>query len=435
VKRVLFLAYYFPPAGGAGVQRSVKFARYLPELGYEPVVVTGSGETGGRWTPRDESLADELPGEVEVRRVPGPEPAGSGGWRGRGERWLWLTPPFTRWWTPGAVRSSLAPRPAVELVYASMSPFQTAEAAERVARALGVPWVADLRDPWALDEMWVYPTRLHRHRDLARMERGLSSAAAIVMNTPEAARRILDRFPGLERTPVTVIPNGFDAADFEGDVPARADGAFRIVHTGYLHTELGATHRRANALRRLLGGTQLEVDILTRSHVYLLGGLEQLARDDAALASSVELHLAGVLSAGDIASTASSAVHLHGYLSHADTIALMRSSDLLFLPMHNLPDGARAGIVPGKTYEYLAAGRPILGAVPDGDARDLLTAAGNALLCRPDDSAGMARLIAAELGRRRAGAPPAPPDPQVVARYERRRLTAELAQVFDQVTR
>jgi hypothetical protein len=100
--------------------------------------------------------------------------------------------------------------------------------------------------------------------------------------------------------------------------------------------------------------------------------------------------------------------------------------------MHDLPSGVRARIVPGKTYEYLAAERPILAAVPDGDARDLLAEAGNAFLCRPPDVGGMARIIAERVEGAARGAVPRP-RPEVLARYERRRLTGELAEVFDTV--
>ena len=82
MKRVLFLAYYFPPIGGGGVQRAVKFCRYLVEFGYQPIVVTGPGKAKDLWTPEDVTLAGELPPEVEVHRVPGPEPSGSA-WRAR----------------------------------------------------------------------------------------------------------------------------------------------------------------------------------------------------------------------------------------------------------------------------------------------------------------------------------------------------------------
>ena len=78
-------------------------------------------------------------------------------------------------------------------------------------------------------------------------------------------------------------------------------------------------------------------------------------------------------------------VRIRGYLNHLESIALIRSADLLFLPLQNLPAGQRAGNVPGKTYEYLAADRPILAALPDGDARDLVTAAGAAYVVDPDD--------------------------------------------------
>jgi hypothetical protein len=101
--------------------------------------------------------------------------------------------------------------------------------------------------------------------------------------------------------------------------------------------------------------------------------------------------------------------------------------------MHDLPEGARAGIVPGKTYEYLGSGRRILAAVPEGDARDLLLEAGGALLCGPADVDGMAAAIAAELDRLRAGDPAASPDPAVVGRYEYRELAGRLAGVFERL--
>ena len=103
--------------------------------------------------------------------------------------------------------------------------------------------------------------------------------------------------------------------------------------------------------------------------------------------------------------------------------------------MQNVPAGVRATIVPGKTYEYLASGTPILAAVPDGDARDILEQAGNSTLVRPDDVAGMSAAIRTELERRRAGVPSRPPDPAVVERFEYRRLAADLAAAFDAARR
>jgi len=424
MRRVLVLAYYFPPLGGAGVQRVVGFVRHLPELGYESTVVTSPGVATSEWGTPDEELAALLPRGTEVRRAQGPEPKRIGTWHSRAERWLGFEDPFDAWWRGSAAAAALEGTPQVDAVVASMSPFSTARAAARIAAELGKPWIADLRDPWALDEVLVYPSALHRRAAERRMGADLSSAAAIVMNTPEATEQLLRRFPDFRSKPVVTIPNGFDPEDFAGPAPRREDGKLRIVHAGYLHTEGGP-----GRAMRVLGGSVHGYDLHTRSHTYLLQATESLEPE---LRDRIEVHLVGLVAEHDRA-TLPPYVHVHGYQPHSRTVELLRSADLLFLPMHDLPAGRRARIVPGKTYEYLAARRPILAAVPDGDARDLLGRAGNAHLCRPADTDCMARAIRVELERVQARAAAPEPDAQVLARHERRNLTAELAQLLDSV--
>jgi glycosyltransferase involved in cell wall biosynthesis len=340
--------------------------------------------------------------------------------------------PFFTWWVEGAVEAASAED--VDLVYASMSPFESGEAAARLARRLGKQWVADLRDPWALDEMLEYPTWLHRRLAVRRMRSVLSTASAIVMNTDEAVA-IVRGFPELSEKPVVAVPNGFDPEDFAQPEPRRRDGAFRIVHTGYLHTDLARGGTLAGLAKRALGGRVPGVNVLARSHVYLLQAVDRICDSDPSLARTLEIHLAGALSTGDLELARSRVVTVHGYLPHAASVALLRSADLLFLPMHDLPAGRRARIVPGKTYEYLASRRPILAAVPDGDARDLLARSSTAFLCRPTDVECMTRVIADELERVRNGGPPPQPDERLMAGYERRNLTGRLAHVFDEVLR
>jgi glycosyltransferase involved in cell wall biosynthesis len=433
VRRILFIAYFFPPLGGGGVQRSVKFVRYLPEFGYGSIVITGPGGASDRWTPEDASLADELPAGTEIHRVSGPEPQVSQGSRRLAERLLDMQPPFARWWVKGATALGEHVGGDVDLIFGECVPYETAEVAARLARKLGKPWVADLQDPWALDEIWLYPSIFHRYRDLGRMRRLLGTAEAIVMNTPEAAERLRRRFPELARRLIVSIPNGFDSSDFEEPPPERSNDTFRIVHTGFLYTDVGLRHRRTSWIRRLLGGMPVPgVDLLTRSHFFLIEAVEQLVKVRPDLRPTIEIHLAGVLSPADRqVGERSPAVRMHGYLSHGETIALMRSANLLFLPMQDLPSGTRAGLVPGKTYEYLASGRPILAAVPDGDARDLLLRSGIARLCRPADSFAMSKIIEEEYERWREGTPTPPPSQGFLAQYERRRQTSELARTLD----
>jgi glycosyltransferase involved in cell wall biosynthesis len=431
MRRLLFLAYHFPPQGGAGTQRAVKFARDLPAVGYEPVVVTGPAVDGDRWTPSDASLAAELPADLPIRRVATPPPA-AGGRRTALARWSGLPSPFADWWAPSAALACVetAREQPVDALLATLSPYESGAVASAAARVLDVPWIADLRDPWALDEMRVYPTRAHRARDAKRMRRVLGTADAIIMNTPEAADRLVTAFPELGAKAVVSIPNGWDRRDFAGPAPAAVPGAFRIVHTGALHTAMG--RQLQSRPRRMLGGAQ-DVDVLTRSHVFLLEAVAALRERAPELAADVELHLAGVTTDADRAMADDPCVRLHGYLPHDESVALLRSADLLFLPMHDLPERRRATIVPGKTYEYLAAGRPILAAVPDGDARDLLLTAPNASVVRPRDVAGMADALERQIElRRQSGRVPDAHAPSLPG-YERQRLTLELSRVLDAV--
>jgi len=111
----------------------------------------------------------------------------------------------------------------------------------------------------------------------------------------------------------------------------------------------------------------------------------------------------------------------------------VRSADALFLPMHRLPRGGRSTIVPGKLYEYLASGRPVLAAVPEGDARDLVEDADWTVLCEPDDVDGIARgllPLPAQMHERRGRRADRE---ALLAEFARPRLAAELAETFDRV--
>ena len=340
---------------------------------------------------------------------------------------------WARWWADGALaagREALREGP-VCAVFTSMSPYESAPVAAELAGEAGVPWIADLRDPWALDEMVVYPSALHRRRAMARMGRDLSSAAAVVMNTAGAAAAATAAFPGLHT--VHAIPNGYDPDDFAGPPPPpRRDGVLRILHTGYLHTALGQQHRTRRLSWR--GGEREPVDILPRSHVYLL---EAIAGLPAAARESVELHLAGTLSRVDEitieTSPAADWVRTHGYLGHAATSSSCAAPTSSSARCTICPP-ADALIVPGKTYEYIAAGRPILAAMPPGDARELVRASGTGRVCDPTDVAAMRTVISDQLDALRNGREPSPVDPEILRRYARPQLTAELARVLDTVT-
>src|SRR5215475_3233375 len=129
--RVLVIAYYFPPLGGAGVQRTVKLLKHLPSLGFEPVVLAPPRATELDWAPAEETMLGELSDAVTVHRVPGPHPPPPRGTRARAARLLDRPSAFALWWADAVVREGARLARDADLVYASMSPFETAAAAAR----------------------------------------------------------------------------------------------------------------------------------------------------------------------------------------------------------------------------------------------------------------------------------------------------------------
>jgi glycosyltransferase involved in cell wall biosynthesis len=436
---IFFLAYYFPPLGGAGVQRPQKFIRYLPQEGILPTVITGPVAENVRWAPLDRSLTTEIPANVPVHRLATPLPPPKSIFQEKLRAWCRLSTTFSEWWASGVVDTAISVFQGQRAIVATMSPFESAAPAGILAKHFDIPWIADLRDPWALDEMQVFPSALHRWIETAKMERLLSTAEVIIMNTPEAAKELQTSIPSLKKKRILSITNGYDEADFITPVAPRQDKKFRIVHTGSLHSA-GGIQLRGSSWKRMLGGVKPGLDILTRSHNVLLRAIDRWLVTRPEIRDTVELVFAGQLSSEDRAiahaSSANSMIRFTGYIPHGQSTDLVRTADLLFLPMHSLPPGVPALIVPGKTYEYLASGRPILAAVPDGDARNYVTECsdGGHFLCRPDDEAAMANALENAYLRWKEGRVPVA-NTDAVKRFERRVLTTELAKVIRSVVR
>jgi glycosyltransferase involved in cell wall biosynthesis len=339
-----------------------------------------------------------------------------------------------RTWTQHVLAAGhkAAARHGARAIVVTLGPYECLPAALALGRALRLPVIADLRDPWALDEMRSYSHRLQAAYDAACMQRQLAQCAFVVMNTPAALAMLHQAVPQLPRERTACITNGYDGDDFASAPPdVRRDGRCRIVHAGSLHTDLALAHERRSRLRSaVLGGGRAGVDLFGRTHRYLLRAIERLSEQDPRHAARIELHLHGVLSPADQdevrRSRVAASVRTFGYQPHGETIAAMRAADVLFLPMQGLARGQRASIVPGKAYEYLASGRPVLAAVPDGDAKDFVAAADAGVTVAPDDVDGMAAAL-----RRFAAAGHVPDRPlgPSIQRFERRRLAAQLADV------
>lgn len=453
-RSVLYLAYFFPPRGGAGVQRSVKFAKYLPEFGWTPLVVANGGADADNASKvQDPTLMKDVPPGTVVRYTSLTDAERRGARRAQSRFWqrFCATDPMG-WWCPAAVRAGLELARAHEpdAILVSMSPFTAAEAGMALKRRTGLPLVLDLRDPWALDETRIYPTRWHASRDWAAMARALSAADRVIMNTPHSAIAVAEEFgrqtQGLDdgtAAKVTWITNGYDAADFGATpVPPAPADVLRIVHTGTFHSEWATVWDDVLAGRGVINKFKYPrrpINLWARTPRYLLQAMERVTREGRIPTGKLELVLVGEQSPADRAlvegSGVAGMVRMLGYQKHADSVGWVESADVLFLPNHIPLDDGPTLIVPGKTYEYLGSGRPILAMSSPGDLRDFVTSTHSGVAIQGDDVGAAADALARFYQAKKEGRPVVTPDRAGIARFERRELTRRLAGVLDEVAR
>ncbi|MHC4469965.1 MAG: glycosyltransferase [Planctomycetota bacterium] len=449
--RVACFLYYFPPSGGPGVLRGLKFVKYLPDLGFEPVVVTVRESTyahPGEYAPDPSTLA-EVPPDVEVRRVPSFEPVRL---KQRLERLklmrlaqFVLYPLFWErqaMWVLSAIREGvrLAREKRVDLLYTCCGPYCSNLVGLHLTRKLGIPWVTDHRDPWSQGWHLHWPSRLH-HRVCEDLEaRVLGATAGFVANTPGQRTEILDRFPAADRTRVHAITNGYDEADFAGPAPRGDPDRFVILHAGSFDDRSAAPPparwaRARRWLKERVEHRNRQFDQTTHSPRDLFAALALIKSRHPETYGRIEARLVGAVPGGwpEAAERAglSKAVRFLGPEAHRSAVGRMRSAALLLLTTTSRRDGRRVSRVSQKTYEYLRAGPPILVSSGASDALDFVLEAGAGTAVAPGDAEGMAAAIldgyrAWSEGR----APSLERDEARILRFERRRLTGDLARVF-----
>jgi glycosyltransferase involved in cell wall biosynthesis len=405
-RRVLVLAYLFPPLGGAGVQRTLKFVRYLAPLGWQATVIS----TRSRDYPaRDPSLLEEIPETTRVVRTPA-LPA---------LRWLSLVPyrlrlnrmfDYLTWpdggigWSPfalmAALRAARQDRPAV--IYSTSTPQGGHLVGLVVHRLTGIPWVADFRDEWATDAFRASQPRTLA-RLSARLERAITSNASRVVVAADYFR--LDGLSHYDPKRVVIV-NGVDDADLPVSAAPPTD---RFV-LSYVGTTYGIRDPSPalRALARLVEHGEIDRD---RFEVRLVGSM----------------WLEGFQPPPGIR------VEQIGYVEHARALEEMCSATalLLYVPSSSLAPS-------GKLFEYLASGRPLLClAHPDNLASRLVRDWDAGVVADPHDEAAIQQAILT-LWRRWEDS--GLPDQEEVRRrtlelYSRRAAAARLAEVLEEARR
>jgi len=426
VRSLIYVAYFFPPTGGAGVQRTLKFARYLPEHSWRPTIVTVKES---RYWMVDPTLSSEIPADLEVVRTEARTiPARLGGLArgrrgaagaacrsGRSQRLLrrlssiFLIPDPYVGWVPVATRAvRRAWKPGAVLMTTS-SPDSAHLVGLRLSR-MRIPWIADFRDPWTRRMSFRPPTPLHRRIQHRLEERVVRAASRIIVTSEATARDFRERIAGIDPAKVVCIPNGWDGDDFPREVPP-PDPSFLLLHMGQLNPERGVSP----LLDHLEAFFRLRPDARARTRVELVG--PRYSEDER------EARRRGF----------SDLVRFADPVAHREGIKRLHEAQLLLLMEQDSDEGRL--ILPGKVPEYLRSGRPILALVPEGGAAwDLIRTSGAGACAPPSDpergARALADLFAAYLAE---GALRARTDPEVVASYDRRRLARRLADILDEV--
>ncbi len=434
-KSLLIAAYYFPPIGGAGAQRPLKFARYLCQAGWDVTVVTRGDpddqeETPfSRWMPNDSDLEDQardLDGQLTVVRVP--DSYNQGGFRIIDVHQNWSE-------QVGGKIIELAKANRFDGAFFTMSPFSLVKAATLVKRNSNIPVILDFRDPWVFDGWQVYRSWIHWRYQYGEMKRALIEADGAVINTPESTKIIAAMDPEHIGNKLITIENGFDLSDFSDVAVSATSENIDIVFTGSFCTEFVYEDKNLKKIvKDIVNFSAEEIEYSGRTLIYLLRAIKELASDGFEDAKRYRIHCYGSHTDSDLRSVEESGmteiVKFHGYVSHDKSIEAICNADVLFLPLHGVKRGERTRIIPGKTFEYLATGRPILGCLPEGDARDLVNKADNSCTADPCDIPSIKDALR-RLSKVEPEADFTKQRREFLAPYERKALTEKLARFIE----
>ncbi len=404
MKRVLMIAYHFPPlAGSSGIQRTLRFARYLPVFGWQPTVLTAHPRAYQKVS--DDQLAD-VPKGVEVIRAPAWDTARHlsiagryPGFLARPDRWVS--------WRLGAgwEGRKLSRRQQLDAIW-STYPIATAHLiGSALARQSGLPWIADFRDPMAQPD---YPSDPLVWRSFDRIEREtVRRAHSSTFTSPSAVQTYRDRYPA-QADRISLLENGYDEETFAGAVHGKSLNRDRLtlLHSGIVYPSERDPTQLFAALQRL-----------KQDHFALYGRIA--VRFRAPVHDELLYGLAQRYDVGDC-------IEIKPSIGYRDALAEMLSADgLLILQAANCN-----AQVPAKLYEYLRAGRPIIAlADPAGDTAMVARNAGIQTIAPLEDVHAIIRILTHFVDRPSDGSLPSG---SAIASASRRKRTQQLADLLNE---
>lgn len=422
MKKVLIITYYWPPSGGAGVQRWLKFAKYLPEFGYEVHILTVRPDRA-TYPQTDESLLQQVPKNVTVHCTDASDPYaiysvfGKGapssgfanddvsGFKGliktlaRFVRGNFFIPDPRRGWNRFAIEKAneLIDSLGIHTVVTTSPPHSTQLIGLELKNKKNIRWIADMRDPWTkiyyVSELLQTKWARNRNSKLERLV--LENADKVVTVSHNLSAEFRALAPGLQQENVVVIPNGFDEDDFQFNV--RLEEKFTIGYMGTITDQYDIS-----SLLKAIGSSNLDVGFR------FIGDVQ----------AGLKKRLAEV----------SNRFEFTGYLNHHKAIEKAASCSILLLVIPKVE--SNKGILTGKIFEYLALKRPILAIGPiDGDAAKVLDETGAGKMFDYSDVNGISQFLNEKIYEVQKSEQVS--ETSGVNKYSRRALTGQLVQILE----
>ncbi|MBC8044984.1 MAG: glycosyltransferase [Rhizobacter sp.] len=423
MKKVLVIAYYFPPMGLSGVQRTQKFVKYLPDFGWTPVVLTVSPTT---YYAYDATLLAELDlNRIQIVRTATQDVTKAaasvtkGSFKMQSERTRRLLSTLSQavfipdnkigWkkYLMAEASRLIESDPDIKLIFSTAPPYTSHLAAIELRQKYALPTVLDFRDPWVENPSHVYFTPYHRRRHEELEEKVILAADKIIAVNRTIKELFLKKYFGrLAHSDVSIITHGYDREDFLKAKPdQRGDKKIRFVYSGVFRDDR-TPKPFFLALKKILD----ETPSLARTIEARFIGL--FPKEHQALAESLGLK--------DV-------VESRGYKSHAETINENLKADVLWATLGDVPQNDM--ITLGKLFEYVACGKTIFGILPEGASKQFVQEA-NGIVAHPKDVNEIAAKMKEIIQRWESGTLPVP-SADVVDRYDRRSLTHQLAKEFE----
>lgn len=391
-KRVLIITYYWPPSGGSGVQRWLKFAKYLPEAGWEPVIFTPENPD---FDLQDETLLKEISSDLEVIRFPIWEPyhlftkvkkqvkshpsrileQPKKGFLEKIAIWLranLLVPDPRIFWVKPSVQflSQLLKEGQFQAIITTGPPHSLHLIGQQLKKKYNLPWLADFRDPWSqwefLDTLPMLSFIQRRHEAL---EQKVLLQADVVVTISPTFQRDLEKLSGRK---IDLITNGYDPADIPQDFAPqpKVTNQLHLIYTGII-----------DAIRNPIPLMQALKDEFEASGEEVswtfVGKVSEQVKQKVQADLWLQAH-----------------IHFSGYVSHQEVFDFYAKADALVLILTDTKNAK--GNIPGKLFEYLATGLPVLAlGDPIGDTAEILSQAGAGAVLSHGDQPAMRRALRA----------------------------------------